>query len=150
MNFNSITHKDWELKFADNNKILYLREKFSISEILSRLLVLRKFSNSFVQSANLWPWKAYIKSTEILSNMLVASFNAISTSLMLCNLPKNFKYLSFRDWTPIDSLFIPIFFNSKNFLLSYELGFASRVISIFLLKPNIWLDISIQFPFLYV
>ena len=50
MNFNSVTHKDWELKFADNNKILYLREKFSISEILSRLLVLRNIDTENIES----------------------------------------------------------------------------------------------------
>ena len=50
MNFNSVTHKDWELKSADNNRILYLREKFSISEILSRLLVLRNIDTKNIES----------------------------------------------------------------------------------------------------
>ena len=50
MSFNSVTNKDWELKLADKNKILFLREKFSISEILSRLLVLRNISIDQIES----------------------------------------------------------------------------------------------------
>ena len=36
----------------------------------------------------------------------------------------------------MDTLFTPIFLNLINFLASYELGFASSVISISFLKPN--------------
>ena len=59
----------------------------------------------------------------------------------MCNLPRNSKYLLFRDCAPIEILFIPNCLNLINFLLSYELGLASSVISIFFLKPNLWAEI---------
>ena len=56
--------------------------------------------------------------------------------MTLCNLPKNFKFLLFRDWAPIEILLTPNFFKSTNFFVSYELGLASREISMLSLKLN--------------
>ena len=44
MNFFSVTGKNWKLKEIDKRKIFKISEDFSISEILSRLLVLRNIS----------------------------------------------------------------------------------------------------------
>ena len=44
MNLKSVTNKDWKLKEADKNKILYIKENFFLSETLARLLVIKNIN----------------------------------------------------------------------------------------------------------
>ncbi len=49
MNFKSVSKKDWKLKLIDNNKVLYIKEKFFFSEILSKLLVAKNIDPNYIK-----------------------------------------------------------------------------------------------------
>ena len=46
----SVTGKNWVLKKFDQEKILYLKDNFSLDEITAKLLVLRNIKNEDVNS----------------------------------------------------------------------------------------------------
>ena len=46
MNSVSITGKNWILKKFDQEKIVYLKDNFSLDEITAKLLVLRNIKNN--------------------------------------------------------------------------------------------------------
>ncbi len=74
----------------------------------------------------------------------------ISTALRACLAvwcrPKNFRWWSFKDWTPRESRFIPAVQKSRNFELSEDPGLASRVISAFSWICHFLLIALIMFP----
>ena len=72
MKYSSVTGKNWELKEVDNKKILQLTEQFSISYILSRLLVIRKIKPEKIESFLNPKIKNIIPNPNILKDMDIA------------------------------------------------------------------------------
>ena len=50
MRFESVTGKDWILKKFDQEKIIYLKDNFSLDEIIAKLLVLRNIKKEDVSN----------------------------------------------------------------------------------------------------
>ena len=69
MNVKSVTGKKWLIKECDNNQILKLCENFSISEILSRLLVIKKIKDEEINLFLNPKIKDYLRNPEILEDM---------------------------------------------------------------------------------
>ena len=72
MNFKSVTGKHWKLNNVDNNKILRLSEEFSLSEILSKLLVIRNILEKDINTFLKPDLKKQLPNPYIFKDMLIS------------------------------------------------------------------------------
>jgi len=72
MTFKSVTGKSWKLKNVDSNKVLKLIEEFSLSEIISKLLVIRNISDKDVKNFLNPDLKKHLPSPSIFKDMNIS------------------------------------------------------------------------------
>ena len=73
MTFKSVTGKNWKLKNVDSNKVLKLIEEFSLSEIISKLLVIRNISDKDVKNFLNPDLKKHLPSPSIFKDMNIGT-----------------------------------------------------------------------------
>ena len=77
MNSVSITGKNWILKKFDQEKIIYLKDNFSLDEITAKLLVLRNIKNEDINSFLNPSIKNFLPNPDILLDMKKSSLRTL-------------------------------------------------------------------------
>ena len=77
MNSVSITGKNWILKKFDQEKIVYLKDNFSLDEITAKLLVLRNIKNEDINSSLNPSIKNFLPNPDILLDMKKSSLRTL-------------------------------------------------------------------------
>ena len=77
MNSVSVTGKNWILKKFDQDKILYLKDNFSLDEIVAKLLVLRNINKEDINSFLNPSIKNFLPNPNILTDMEKSSLRTL-------------------------------------------------------------------------
>ena len=77
MSFLSVSGKNWILKKFNNDDVIFLKDNFSLDEITSRLLAIRKIKKEEIESFLQPSIKNFLPNPEVLNDMKKSSTRTI-------------------------------------------------------------------------